>query len=191
MAFALALPRLVTWSLLQVSSLPDTIVTRTIPDRGVLEWTSGLLQILVLLLAVGALVTLILLLRAVRDGVLKLNGTLDRLAADTRPMLADASAIVRDARDTVATVKRDVAVVTNAAAAVGDTILDAAAVTARRVDEVNAVLDVVQDELEETAITAIAAVRGVRLGAHELAARFPGKGRKRRRPPTTDRDDEG
>ena len=191
MAFALALPRLVTWSLLQVSGLPDTIVTRTIPDRGVLEWTSGLLQILVLLLAVGALISLILLLRAVRDGVLKLNGTLDRLAADTRPMLADASAIVRDARDTVATVKRDVAVVTDAAAAVGDTILDAAAVTARRVDEVNAVLDVVQDELEETAITAIAAVRGVRLGAHELAARLPGRARKRRRPPTTDRDDEG
>lgn len=191
MAFALALPRLVTWSLLQVSSLPDTIVTRTIPDRGVLEWTSGLLQILVLLLAVGALVALILLLRAVRDGVLKLNGTLDRLAADTRPMLTDASAIVRDARDTVATVKRDVAVVTDAAAAIGDTILDAAEVTARRVDEVNAVLDVVQDELEETAITAIAAVRGVRLGAHALASRFPGKGRTRRRPPTTDRDNEG
>ena len=191
MAFALALPRLVTWFLLQVSSLPDTIVTRTIPDRGVLEWTSGLVQILVLLLAVGALVALILLLRAVRDGVLKLNGTLDRLAADTRPMLADASAIVRDARDTVATVKRDGAVVTDAAAAIGDTILDAAEVTARRVDEVNAVLDVVQDELEETAITAIAAVRGVRLGAHALASRFPGKGRPRRRPPTTDRDNEG
>lgn len=180
MAFVIALPRLVTWTLWQAASLPDTIITRTIPDRGVLEWTSGILQILVLLLAVGALVSLILLLGAMRDGVRKLNASLDRLTSDTRPLLANANAIVDDAREMVATVKRDVSVVSDAAAAMGDTILDAAQVTAQRVDEVNAVLDVVQDELEESAITAIAAVRGVRLGAHEMMSRLPGRGRQRR-----------
>lgn len=180
MAFVIALPRFVTWSMMQAVSLPDTIIARTIPDRGVLEWTSGVLQIVVLLLAVGALISLILLLMAMRDGVRKLNGTLERLTSDTRPLLANATAITNDAREMVATVKRDVTVVSDAAAAVGDTILDAAAVTAQRVDEVNAVLDVVQEELEETAITAIAAVRGARLGAHELASRLPGRGRRRR-----------
>lgn len=179
MAFVIALPRLVTWSLLQAASLPDTIITRTIPDRGVLEWTSGVLQILVLLLAVGALVSLIMLLAAMRHGVTKLNASMDRLTSDTRPLLANANAIVDDAREMVATVKRDVSVVSGAAAAMGDTLLDAAAVTSQRIDEVNAVLDVVQDELEETAITALTAVRGVRLGANELASRLPGRRRKR------------
>lgn len=177
----IALPRFVSWSLMQAASLPDTIITRTIPDRGVLEWTSGVLQILVLLLAVGALISLILLLQAMRDGVQKLNGTLERLNADTRPMLANANAIVGDAREMVATVKRDVAVVSDAAAAMGDTILDAATATAQRIDEVNAVLDVVQDELEETAITAISAVRGVRMGANALTSRLPGRGRRTQR----------
>lgn len=180
MAFLIALPRFATWSLLQVASLPDTIITRTIPDRGVLEWTGGLLQILVLLLAVGALVSLILLLRAMRDGVKQLNAALARITSDTRPMLANANAIVDDARAMVATVKRDVSAVSGAAAAMGDTLRDAADITAQRVDEVNAVLDVVQAELEETAITAVAAVRGVRLGAQEMLAHLPGRGQKRR-----------
>lgn len=181
MVFVIALPRFVIWSLVQAVSLPDTIITRTIPDRGVLEWTSGVLEILVLLLAVGTLVSLILLLRAMRAGVHKLNATLDRLTADTRPMLANATAIVDDARQMVATVKRDVSVVSDAAAAMGDTILDAAQVTAQRVDDVNAVLDVVQRELEESAITAIAAVRGARLGANEMLSRLPGRRRRRQR----------
>jgi uncharacterized protein YoxC len=191
MAFIVALTRAVSWPLLQTVTLPDTIIARTIPDRGVLEWTSGLLEILVLLLAVGALASLILLLGAMREGVKKLNGTLDRLTNDTQPMLANARAIVEDARDMVATVKRDVGTVSSAAAAMGDTILDAADVTAQRIDEVNAVLDVVQEELEETAITAISAVRGVRLGAREMLAHLPRRGRKkRRRGSPQERDDQ-
>lgn len=167
--------------LLQAVSLPDTIVARTIPDRGVLEWTSGLLELLVLLLAVGALIGLILLLAAMREGVKKLNGTLDRLVDDTRPLLTDARAVVADARDMVATVKRDVSHMSGAAAAMGDTIRDAAEVTAQRIDEVNAVLDVVQAEIEETAITAASAVRSVRLGARALLAYLPRRRRRKRR----------
>lgn len=174
-----ALPRLVSWSLVQVATLPDTIIARTIPDRGILEWTSGILQIVVLLLAVGALITLILLLAGMREGVKKLNATLDRVTNDTRPILANAQAMVGDAREMVATVKRNVEVVSDAAAVVGDTILDAAEVTAQRVDEVNAVLDVIQDELEETAITAVSALRGVRLGADEMFSRLPGARRRK------------
>lgn len=191
MAITVALFRVVSWPLLQSVTLPDTIIARTIPDRGVLEWTSGLLEILVLLLAVGALASLILLLTALRDGVRKFNGTLERLTSDTRPMLSDARAIVEDAREMVATVKRDVSTVSGAAAAIGDTIQDAADITAQRIDEVNAVLDVVQEELEETAITAISAVRGVRLGAREMLAHLPRRRRKkRRRDPAPERDDD-
>jgi hypothetical protein len=51
--------------------------------------------------------------------------------------------------------------VTDAAGAIGATLLDAAEITTRRVDDVNAVLDV-PDELEDTALFAVAAVRGAR-----------------------------
>jgi hypothetical protein len=191
MAITVALIRAVSWPVLQSVTLPDTIIARTIPDRGVLEWTSGLLEILVLLLAVGALGSLILLLAAMRDGVKKLNGTLERLTNDTQPMLSNARAIVQDARDMVATVKRDVGTVSGAAAAMGDTLLDAADITAQRIDEVNAVLDVVQEELEETAITAISAVRGVRMGAREMLAHLPRRRRKKRRREAAPEHDDG
>jgi len=191
MAIIDVLTRAVPWPLLQSVTLPDTIVARTIPDRGVLEWTGGVLEILVLLLAVGALASLILLLGAMRDGVRKLNATLDRLTNDTQPMLSSARAMVDDAREMVATVKRDVGNVSGAAAAMGDTIHEAVDVTAQRIDEVNAVLDVVQDELEDAAITAITAVRGVRLGARELLSHLPRRRRnKRRRGEGRPRDDD-
>lgn len=179
----------VPWPLLQAASLPDTIIARTIPDRGILEWTNGLLQMLVLVLAVGALLSLILLLKAMRDGVHKLNATLDRVTGDTRPMLEDARAIVGDARQMVATIRRDAEHVSGAAAAMGDTLLDAADATAQRVDEVNAVLDVVQEELEATAITAVTAIRGVRRGAEAMVTHLPGRRRRKRSRRDAARDD--
>jgi hypothetical protein len=178
MLLASALTRPLPWPLLQAVSFPDTIIARTIPDRGVLEWTNGILQMLVLLLSVGALVAFIMLLGAMRAGVKQLNTTLDKLADDTRPILANASQVVSEAREVVTVVKQDVARMSEAAVAVSDTILDAAEITAQRVDEVNAVLDVIQDELEETAITAVTALRGARVGASEMLEHLPGR-RKR------------
>lgn len=180
MAFVTALPRLIASPLQQAASFPDTIIARTIPDRGVLEWTNGILEMLVLLLAAGTLVALILLLLGMREALRKVSATLDTLTNEARPLLAGANAIVTDARDMVATVKRDVSEVSNAAAAMGDTILDAVEATAQRVDQVNAVLDVVQEELEETAITAVSAIRSARLGAQAMFSR---PRRKRRRRP--------
>ena len=51
--------------LLQAAAFPDTIIARTIPERGMLEWTSGVLQIVVLILGIGVLIATILLIGAV------------------------------------------------------------------------------------------------------------------------------
>lgn len=156
--------------LIQAASSPDTIIARTIPERGMLEWTSGVLQIVVLLLGVGALIVSILLILSLRTGVQKFNETVDRLSKDTKPLLASATAIVGDAREVVAMLRTDVERVTDAAEALSEQLLAAAETTVRRVDDVNAVLDVLQDEIEDGALTAVAAIRGVRAGASELAA---------------------
>lgn len=177
-------------ALLQATTRADTIVAYTIPDRGVLEWTAGFLQIVVLLLAVAALVTFILLIQTVRAGIEAVNKATARVADEARPMLSNANAMVRDAREMVALVRDDVTRVTDAAGLIGDELLHAAQTTARRVDDVNAVLDVLQTELEDTALGAAAAIRGVRVGARALAGAFPRRRRrqKRRRDPRTDAD---
>ena len=175
--------------LLQAATFPDTIIARTIPERGMLEWTSGVLQLVVLLLGIAVLIATVLLILSVRAGVRKFNETVDRLSTETKPLLASATAIAGDAREVVAMLRTDVVRVTDAAEALSEQLLAAADRTARRVDDVNAVLDVLQDELEDTALSAVSAIRGVRVGASELTAglRHP---RPRRAPIPVDVDDQ-
>jgi hypothetical protein len=174
--------------LLQAAVFPDTIIARTIPERGMLEWTSGVLQIVVLVLGIGVLIATILLLLSIRTGVHKFNATVDRLNTETKPLLDNATAIVGDAREVVAMVRTDVERLTDAASALSERILDAADITARRVDDVNAVLDVLQDELEDSAISAVSAIRGVRVGAGELTGGLR-RAQPRRSPVPVDADD--
>lgn len=151
--------------LLQAAARADTVITRMIPERGVLDWTSVVLQLVVLLLGVASLVTLVVLLITVRKGVDRLNVLLVQFTNDSRPLIAKATEVVTDAREVVAMLRTDVERVTDAAGAISEQLLDAADVTARRVDEVNAVLDVLQQELEDTALSTVAAVKGARHGA--------------------------
>lgn len=167
--------------LVQAATASDTIIARTIQERGLLDWTNGILQLIVLLLAVVALVTLALLFITARAGIRKLTETADRLAADVKPMLSHTTALVSDARGMVAGVKRDVERLSNGVGAVSDQLLDAAETTAQRVDEVNAVLDVLQDELEDTVLSTASAIRGVRVGAQAMAMGLLGAKRLRRR----------
>jgi methyl-accepting chemotaxis protein len=185
MPFVSALPA----RLLQAAAFPDTIIARTIPERGMLEWTSGVLQIVVLLLGIGLLIATILLILSLRAGVRRFNETVDRLASETKPLLANATAIVGDAREVVAMLRTDVERVTHAAEALSEQLLDAADRTARRVDDVNAVLDVLQDELEDTALSAVSAIRGVRVGASELRAELSHPRPRGAPTPVDDNDD--
>ncbi len=176
------LPHVLTGALLQAAAmLPDTIVTRTIPQRDLFDWTSGTLQIIVLILGIGLLVTLILLLLSLRSAVRKVNGSLEKLMAETGPLIQRATGIVGDAREVVAMVRTDVERITDAAGLISEQLIDAAETTSQRIDEVNAVLDVLQDELESTAIGTVAAVRGVRVGARALSDNLSSRSRRDRR----------
>jgi hypothetical protein len=163
--------------LVHAATLPDTIVARMVADRGVLDWTSGILQLVVLLLGVATLATMVALLVTVRRGVIEANTVFKQFATDTRPLVQSASAVVADAREVVAMLRTDAERLTHAAGAISSHLLAAAETTVTRVDDVNAVLDVLQGELEDTALDAAAMVRGVRVSAHALTRR---KGSRRR-----------
>ncbi len=155
----------------QVATPPDTIIARMISERGVLDWTSGILQLIVLVLGVATLVTMVWLLITVRRGASAINRILTQFATDSRPLILAATAVVTDAREVVAMLRTDAERVTDAASEISERLLDAADTTAQRVDDVNAVLDVLQGELEDTALATFAAVRGVRGGARAFTNR--------------------
>lgn len=151
----------------------DTVVTVMVQHRDVFAWTSGILEILLLIVAVGAVAALALLFLALRKAIAKVETTMSTLTAQTRPLMERVTGIADDAREVVARLRHDADRVTDAASAVSEQLLDAAERTAERMDEVNAVLDVLQDRIEDSAIGAVSAVRGVQAAVGALASGRP------------------
>ena len=100
-------------------------------------------SLVTLIVCVVVLVALAFMLLATRRGLDSLKETVEKLYTDTRPLVVQATHVAEDAREVVAMLRTDVIRVTDAASAFSDQLLEAAATTERRIDEVNAVLDVV------------------------------------------------
>lgn len=188
MSFA---PFVSSW-LLQAGTVRDTIVT--IPARSWLDYTNGTLQLIVLVLAVVVLGATAFMVLSIKKGFDALKVTVDKLVDESRPIVQQASLVATDAREVVAMLRTDVERVTFAAGELSEQLLDVAATTERRMDDINAVIDVVQGELEETVLSTAAALRGVRLGGRAIAGAIAPRRKKADRPSIrsrrTNNDDE-
>lgn len=166
----------ITSWLLQAGTVRDTIVT--IPARSWLDYTNGTLQLIVLVLAVFVLGATAFMLMSMKRGFDALKGTVEKLVDESRPIVQQASLVATDAREVVAMLRTDVERVTFAAGEVSEQLLDIAASTERRMDDINAVIDVVQGELEETVLSTAATLRGVRLGGRAIAGAIGSRRKK-------------
>lgn len=176
--------------LLAAAALQDTVVAKTMPAQ--LSWydyTSGALQIIVLVLGIVAIGTLIYVLLAAKTAIGVVTNTVGKLQEQTRPILEQATNVTADAREVVAMLRTDVERVTFAAGEVSEQLLDIAASTERRMDDINAVIDVVQGELEETVLSTAATLRGVRLGGRAIVGAMSPRRRKSKRAMTRSRDE--
>jgi uncharacterized protein YoxC len=165
-------------ALLQSGVIRDTIVTLLVPEpRTAFDYASGTLQILVLIVGLIALGAMGALSLTLRKSVMALQATVDRLAVDVKPLLHQATRVSEDAHDIVKTVRREVDRIADATAEVSERLLDLSDAAENRIDSVNALLDVMQDEVQDTAISAAATLRGARVGAAALGAVLGLRGR--------------
>lgn len=169
------LPVALPTGLIQAAAVQAPVVM--VSQRDWFDWLSGGLQVVVLLLVIVAMIALILLMLSIRKEVHELNKAVKRFTSETRPLISGATLFLTDAREVVAMVRTDVERVSAAGSAIGERLTDAVDLTASRLDQVNAVLDVLQAELERTAIGTVSAIRGVRIGAQTLAQSFGRRGR--------------
>jgi uncharacterized protein YoxC len=123
-----------------------------------------------LVLGIGLILSARAIIR-LASGIKKLTGALDTFGRDARPVLDRARAIGENLNFIVMSVRREVD-------RVGETIghanarLQAAIDSAeQRVQELGALIDVVQGEVEDTLLTASSALRGLRTGAKMLRRR--------------------
>jgi uncharacterized protein YoxC len=149
--------------------LPDTLVTKQVPAvvgtfEKITSVASGLMTIALLVLAVG----LVPAAWNFRKTYKKVNELLDRVYGDVAPLVRSASIVTEDAREIVAIVKGDVRQVQQTVAAANARLLKAVKEAEARLDEFNALIEVVQDEAESAFVNTASAVHGVRTGLAQV-----------------------
>lgn len=152
--------------LIQVGrTLPDTLVTKQVMTEPgmfskITSIASGLMTIALLVLAVG----LVPAAWNFRKTYKKVNELLDKVYGDVAPLVRSASMVAEDAREIVGIVKGDVRQVQQTIAAANTRLLKAVREAEERLDQFNALIEVVQEEAESTFVDTAATVRGVRTG---------------------------
>jgi uncharacterized protein YoxC len=159
----------------------DTLVVRTVdPDPAwwetVTSVASGLLTIAIIVLAV-ALVPAAWNFRK-NHQLIKKN--LEKVQGDIAPLVRHANSIADDVNYITTSIRADVQQVNQTVAAANRQLLEAVKKAEKRVDEMNALLAVAQEEAESAFISTAAALRGISTGAAALAGMEPG-GRPRPR----------
>jgi uncharacterized protein YoxC len=145
---------------------PETTLFRQIaPERGWFETVTGIasgLMTLTLLVLAGFLIPAAW---NFRKSYKKANDLMDRIQADINPILRHASSIADNVDYVTTTIRADVQRINATVASANQRIQHGVELTEQRLNEFNALLQVVQQEAERLFVSTASTVRGVRTGA--------------------------
>ena len=155
--------------LLAQAAQADTVLMRQVgQDPG---WFDKMTAIASGLMTVAILVLTVALVPAAwnfRKSYAKISDLLDRVYGDVNPLMRQASAIADNVNYITTSVRTDVQQVNATIAAANLRLQQAVALTETRLNEFNALLEVVQQEAESMFVATASTVRGVRTGAAAL-----------------------
>jgi uncharacterized protein YoxC len=148
--------------------LPDTIYTKQIvAEPGLWEKVtsaaSGVMTITVIVLTVA----LVPAAWNFRKSYKKVSDMLDKIYGDINPLMRHASAIADNVDYITTSIRVDVQQVSQTVAAVNQRLQEAVAGAQDRMNELNALLDVVQEEAESAFLTTASTIRGVQTGINQ------------------------
>jgi uncharacterized protein YoxC len=156
-------------ALLLQSALPDTIVTKTLTAER--SWFETVTSIASGLVSLALLVLTVFMVPAAwnfRKTHKKMNELMERIYGDINPIMRHASSIADNVDYIATSVRSDVQEVRRTVHLANERLLDAVTATEQRVREFNALLEVVQQEAENTFVSAASTARGVRAGVSSL-----------------------
>jgi uncharacterized protein YoxC len=147
----------------------DTVLVRQVGEvPSAFQKISGIASGLV---SIALLVLTVFLVPAAwnfRKSYKKISDLLDKVYADINPITKHLSAVA-DNLDYISTsIRVDIQTVNQTVAAASERVHRALEVSERRVREMNALLEVVQEEAEQTFVSTASALRGVREGARVM-----------------------
>jgi uncharacterized protein YoxC len=149
-------------------ALPDTIYTKQIvAEPGlwgkITSAASGVMTITVIVLTVA----LVPAAWNFRKSYKKVSDMLDKIYGDINPLMRHASAIADNVDYITTSIRVDVQQVSQTVAAVNQRLQEAVAGAQDRMNELNALLDVVQEEAESAFLTTASTIRGVQTGINQ------------------------
>jgi len=149
-------------------ALPDTIYTKQVVAQPglwekVTSIASGVMTITVIILTVA----LVPAAWNFRKSYKKVSDMLDKIYGDINPLMRHASAIADNVDYITTSIRVDVQQVSQTVAAVNQRLQDALAGAEDRMKQLNALLDVVQEEAESAFVTTASTIRGVQTGINQ------------------------
>ncbi len=124
----------------------------------------------VLVLGIGMII-LAWAINKVTRRLRSVDKALGEIGRDARPVLDRARAVGENLNFLVMSVRKEVERVSETISIANDRLEDALESADERVQELGALIDVVQGEVEDTLLTATSALRGIRTGARMLRRR--------------------
>jgi uncharacterized protein YoxC len=149
-------------------TLPDTIYTKqVVTEPGlwgkITSVASGVMTITVIILTVA----LVPAAWNFRKSYKKVSDMLDKIYGDVNPLMRHASAIADNVDYITTSIRVDVQQVSQTVAAVNQRLQDALEGAEDRMKQLNALLDVVQEEAESAFVTTASTIRGVQTGINQ------------------------
>jgi uncharacterized protein YoxC len=149
-------------------ALPDTIYTKqVVSEPGLWEkitsTASGVMTITVIILTVA----LVPAAWNFRKSYKKISEMLDKIYGDINPLMRHASAIADNVDYITTSIRVDVQQVSQTVAAVNQRLQEAIESAEDRMKQLNALLDVVQEEAESAFVTTASTIRGVKTGLNQ------------------------
>jgi hypothetical protein len=163
------LTRPVAWMVQQAATFPDTVVMKTVTvQRGWFETVTGIASGVMTLTLLGLTIFLAPAAWSFWRTFRKVRDLLDTVYADVMPIAKHGHNIADNLDYITTSIRSDVQQVNATIAFANRRLQQAAEVTENRLNEFNALLQVVQQEAEQAFVSTAAAVRGVRTGAAAL-----------------------
>ena len=150
------------------AALPDTIYTKEVVTEPslwekIISVASGVMTISIIVLTVA----LVPAAWNFRKSYKKTSEMLDKIYGDINPLMRHASAIADNVDYISTAIRVDIQQVSQTVAAVNQRLQQATVAAEDRINQLNALLDVVQEEAESAFVTTASTIRGVQTGINQ------------------------
>ncbi len=146
-------------------TLPDTIVTKQVTtDPGVMGKLTSIASTILTLTMIALAAAVIPAAWNFRKSYKKISDMMDKIYGDVNPIMRHASTIADNVDYISTSVRVDIQQVSKTIAAANQSLLKAVKAAEARVDQLNALLEVVQEEAESAFVATASTLRGVRTG---------------------------